>query len=323
MPSAKPNSKPTLSRRPLTTSNADQALFVYRTAETKTIMASLDMGLNTWLVGPAGAGKTTLLRHVLRQLENAGDNAVYVNVESARSAAEVIALIAASIHPDTTTSSSAVSDETDLAKLEAAATEPVVVLIDGIDEQSTATLFGRYRDRLWESPQLTWVVASRHAAPPAPADAFFDRIVSLGAFTHAETVKFLELRTPWIDDSARRRLAEGLGAAQPITLMLMAQQLAVTDTDVDTLLDALAEQRRQTAELPDRLRNLYNALVEVGPVHAGDQELHQRIGASRPWIATGLKELEELGLAQTEKDGRRKLYEAFNNVFRFAVEAAI
>ena len=55
--------------------------------------------------------------------------------------------------------------------------------MDGVSNEMVTVLFGRYRDRLWESPLVRWVVASRLQALPSPADAFFDRVVELGEFS--------------------------------------------------------------------------------------------------------------------------------------------
>lgn len=311
MATRKPSSARPLSRRPLTTSTADQAVFVNRTSEAQAILEAVKLGLNIWLVGTAGSGKTTLLRHVQRRLEDDGENAVYANLEAARSTSQAIALIAASIDADNGNDFPAASDETDLGSIEKAAGDTAtIVLVDGIDEHTTSTLFGRYRDRLWESPNLTWVVASRHRAPAAPADAFFDQHVALPNFTPAESDQFLQSRAPWIDEPDRRRIVEIVGDTQPLALMLLAQRFALTDNEPDALLRSLEDERRLTAELPHRLQILYQALTEIGPAHAGNDELLKRIGASRPWTATGLKELEDLGLAQTERDGRRMLYRA-------------
>ena len=48
-------------------------------------------------------------------------------------------------------------------------------------------------------------------------------------------------------------------------------------------------------------------------MHAGDRQLLERVRASRPWVVTGLKELEKYGLVRSERDSRRVLYEVLPN----------
>lgn len=312
-----------LSRRPLTASKADEALFVNRTSETTTILrAAVELRLNTFVTGPPGSGKTSLLRHVFLHLERSGTPVVYANVERARSIEEAIGLIATAIDPDSpaaSSSSTIAEDETDLIVIENAieatfADQPLVVaLVDGADDALTTTLFGRYRDRLWESRTLKWVVASRHRAPAPPADAFFDRVVELEPFSQVDGATMLEVRAPEISDTARARLAAAIGSAQPVFWMLAAQSLALADSDPASVIKAITAQNAATRDLPDRLRVLYDAVRDLGPIHASDSQLLARLDVSRPWVATGLKELEEQGLVHAERDGRRVLYQALRN----------
>ena len=309
-----------LSRRPLTASKADQALFVNRDSEIATILSAIKLRVNTFVSGPPGSGKTSLLRHVQRTLEDSDAGVEYVNVEVADSSESAIGLIAQALAPDglDRTPVPLAADETDLSAIEGAVAardpnEALVLLVDGIEESMTAVLFGRYRDRLWETPNLVWVVASRHVAPAPPADAFFDRVVELAPFTQADGSKLLAQWAAWISADTRHRLAEAIGAAQPVQWMLAAQSLALADVDADRVIEALADQRDASQKLPERLRVLYDALLALGPVHAGDTELLSRVGASRPWVVTSLKELEERGLVHSEREGRRVLYEALRN----------
>lgn len=309
-----------LSRRPLTASKADQALFVNRESEIATILSAIKLRVNTFVSGPPGSGKTSLLRHVQRILEDSDAGVEYVNVEVADSSESAIGLIARAIGSNRSdrTPVPLAGDETDLSAIERAVAardpdESLALLVDGIDQSMTAVLFGRYRDRLWETPHLVWVVASRHVAPAPPADAFFDRVVELAPFTQEDGSRLLEQWAEWISADTRHRLAEAIGAAQPVQWMLAAQSLALDDFDADRIIEALADERDASQALPERLRVLYDALLALGPVHAGDAELLSRVGASRPWVVTNLKELEDRGLVHSERDGRRMLYEALRN----------
>ena len=311
-----------LSRRPLTASAADQAMFVDRAAETEAINSAIGLGLNTFVTGPAGSGKTSMLRHVQRRLDGYEAVVVYVNLEAARSIGRALGSIAREVNPDTGARRSRfamVEDETDLVVVEEAVaarvgSRPLVLLADGASVEVATVLFGRYRDRLWDrSPQVRWVVASRHRFPPPPADAFFDRVVELGPFPPRVGADLLEKRVPETSAEVRRELAEAVGAAQPVFWVMVAQRLALASEDPDTITATLAAQRAASEELTSRLRTLYETIRELGPVHAGDRELLERVRASRPWVVTKLKELEKSGLVRSERDSRRVLYEVLPN----------
>ena len=311
-----------LSRRPLTASAADQALFVDRAAETEAIISAIDLALNTFVTGSAGSGKTSMLRHLQRRFDSHEAVAVYVNLEAARSIDGALASIAREVAPDARAGWSRAAmagDETDLIVVEEAVgtrvgSRPLVLLVDGVSVEVITVLFGRYRDRLWDRlPQVRWVVASRHRSPPPPADAFFDMFFELGPLPPHVGADLLEKRVPEIPAKTRRRLATVIGDAQPVFWVMVAQTLALAAEEPDTIVTNLAEQRAAGEELPSRLRTLYEAIHELGPVHAGNRELLERVRASRPWVVTRLKELEKSGLVRSERDSRRVLYEATTN----------
>ena len=314
----RPSATAGLSRRPLTASAADGALFVDRVTEATTIRRAVDLALNTFVTGPPGSGKTSLLRHLERRLDDHPAPVVYVNIEAASSVPQALVSIARAIEPGAHGGSrwSAVAeDETDLIVVEVAIAarvgdDPLVLLVDGVSEAVAVVLFGRYRDRLWEMcPQVCWVAASRHRSPPAPAGAFFDRVVELGPFPQSTGAEVIERRLPDIPVETRTRLATAVGTGQPLSWVLAAQRLALAADEPETVIDALAAHRTARAELPERLRILYDTVGELGPVHAGDRELLARVRASRPWVVTGLKQIEAAGLVRSERQGRRMLYE--------------
>jgi len=305
-----------LSRRPLTGSKVDQALFVDREVEIETILAAIGMRLNTFLSGEPGSGKTSLLRRLETILAGERTPVAYLNAEASTSADGVIDAVAAAISPGMDTGSSLVTvadDETDLEIIEKAtanrAVEHLVVLVDGVSDDAMMTLFGRYRDRLWQSPELTWVVATRMSAPPRPSDAFFDRVITLGPLSQEAVEELLRRRASGIDEEHRRQLMVTLGPVQPLEALVHAQTLALSP-DPDAVLEAVSAFRVLAEALPGRLRSLLEALHSVGPTHAGDEHLLAWLGTSRPRVVAGLKELEERGLVWSERDGRRQIYSA-------------
>ena len=185
---------------------------------------------------------------------------------------------------------------------------PAVVLVDGVALEHLHVLFGRYRDALWELP-LTWIVASSRSRPPRPADAFFDRSIELEPWPVGRVQRLVETRMPdwsaeWCTD-----VAETLGPTTPTQALLDLQSLALGGNH-SALIAALAADRLQVEELPDRLRKFYAALCQTGPTHAGDEWLLEAAGVTRSRVVHWLKELEALGLVESERDGRRVNYTA-------------
>ena len=183
---------------------------------------------------------------------------------------------------------------------------PRVVLVDGADDEQVRVLFGRYRDSMWDLP-LTWVVTGRRSAPPPPADAFFDRVVHLTPWPRERIRELIGSRVPqwpadWCDE-----VASILAPAAPSQALLDLQTLVLSGNP-NQLLQWLADERALVADLPGRLRDLYEALNQAGPTHAGDEWLLGAMGVSRSRIVHGLKELESLDLLHAERDGRRVRY---------------
>ncbi len=305
---------PRLSRRPLTGSKVDQALFVDREVEIEAILAAIGMQLNVFVSGAPGSGKTSLLRRLETILVKERTPVAYVNAEAGTSAAGLISAVAAAISPGIDSGSSWVTvadDETDLEVIEEAiatrAVERLVLLVDGVSADVMMTLFGRYRDRLWQSPELIWVVATRMAAPPRPADAFFDRVITMAPLSREAVEELLKRRASAMDEEHRRQLAAALGSVQPLEALVHAQTLALS-VDPETVLEAVGAYRALVEALPGRLRSLLEALLSVGPTYAGDERLLAWLGTSRPRVVAGLKELVERDLVRSDRDGRRQIY---------------
>ena len=306
-----------LSRRPLTASARDQEFFIPG-PELDQLRGAVRLGLNVYISGGPGSGKTTLLRRIEHEFEG---TAVFVRAEPSSSATALLEEIADAIrHPSNVYASERTSGtELDVRLLEATLSvaidswddgsgQPSVVLVDGAVHEHLQVLFGRYRDALWELP-LTWIVASRRANPPRPADAFFDRSVQLEPWSEGRIRRLIETRMPdwpaeWCAD-----VGAILGPATPTQALLDLQSLALGG-DRTALIAALADDRSRVAELPDRLRKFYLALCQAGPTHAGDEWLLEAVGVTRPRVVHWLKELEALGLVEAERDGRRVNYTA-------------
>ena len=302
-----------LSRRPLTASERDQELFA-AVPELDVLRGSERLGLNVYVGGAPGSGKTTLLRRFAYEHPEV---AVFARAEPAGSVSGLLQVIASASGLSTGAVGPVGNTELDLAMLETivsttlarwerGAARPRVVLVDGASREQVRVLFGRYRDALWELP-LAWIVAGRPSAPPPPSDSFFDRSVRLTPWPRRRIREMIALRVPdwpaeWCDEAASL-----LAPATPARSLLDFQTLVLSDNHAE-LLRSFADERSQVAGLPDRLRRLYEALSQSGPIHAGDQWLLDVLGVSRSRIVHGLKELESEGLVRAERDGRRVRY---------------
>ena len=305
----------TLSRRSLTASERDQELFAM-VPEMGVLRGAERLGLNVYVGGGPGSGKTTLLRRVEHEYPGA---AVFARAEPAGSTSELLEAIASAVMPPLTVRTRLAGTELDVRLLEATlsgvlgdwqdedeAQRPRVVLVDGADEEQIRVLFGRYRDSMWDLP-LTWIVAGRRSAPPAPADAFFDRVLQLAPWPQQQIQELIGLRVPQWPAAWRDEVASILAPATPSQVLLDLQTLVLSSNQTE-LLQWLSDERAQASSLPGRLRGLYEALNQAGPTHAGDEWLLDALGVSRSRVVHGLKELESLGLVRAERDGRRVRY---------------
>ena len=274
------------------------------------------LGLNVYVGGGPGSGKTTLLRRVEHEYPGA---TVFARAEPAGSASGLLNAIASAVEPPLALEPRLTGTELDVGWLKASlsialrdwqdgdeAERPRMVLVDGADEEQIRVLFGRYRDSMWDLP-LTWIVTGRRSAPPAPADAFFDRVLQLAPWPQQQIQELIGLRVPQWPAAWRDEVASILAPATPSQVLLDLQTLVLSSNQTE-LLQRLSDERAQASSLPGRLRGLYEALNQAGPTHAGDEWLLDVLGVSRSRVVHGLKELESLGLVRAERDGRRVRY---------------
>ena len=192
------------------------------------------------------------------------------------------------------------------------------MILDGpVDEQAGYDVFGRLRDQLWELPH-TWVLAATPersgAVRAAPADAFWSTIVEVG---------------PFDADEIEQMIARGLTAAERVVVDAHERR-PLQDTPrgvvrfVQDVLDGTASgedvpaevrQERAVAIGPSASMALAELEALGHPAAAGDPELLERLGWTRPYTSRILASLEAHGLLRsfpgpTTGQGRPpKLYE--------------
>ncbi len=344
-----------LSQRPLTGSDLDQRLFAGRGPEVSQIGRAAALGFNVLVLGDRGSGRTSLLRQAQRQLEDQGAATVFVDAQSWLDPFDLVLAIRAALGDDTRDPPTyrwesfrdtmmrdagmrqvkedmrRTLDETwvgfigtsleDAPKsLDIPKPDSWSIFVDGVNARAARTLFGRFRDTLWQLP-AQWVVsgdaAYRQTYLAPPADAFFDTVLELDELTADEALSLLVRRIDAAGDGedgerlrgVARRLVESLPERSPRAILAAARAAVVGEGDPAETLHARAREQQRAAALGRGPAMVYAELESRGPTHAGDERLLERLGYTRPRVVQILKALQRDGLVTARKVGRRTLYQ--------------
>jgi hypothetical protein len=311
-----------LSNRPLFPVAADTPLFVWTEAALG-VLKGLELRRNTLVVGSRGSGKTSLLHMAERRLRDSGRPVAFVSLRGVEDApAAVTAVHRAAVEQGWLPAAESVGHDdpfaaTALLRRLAAAHEGAVVLLDDVGAEAGAALFGRLRDELWQL-RLTWGVAASPTEAGAllspPADAFFERRVTLEELDSAARFELLHLRGVPIERA--QSLAQD-GPGNPRELVAFARAAEENGLSPQALAAATERLRSEAEAVAGRAgQMLVTELEGLGPVSAGDPALLDRLGWDRPRAARALSRLEDAGLVRSHleprngRNGRpRKLYE--------------
>jgi hypothetical protein len=199
--------------------------------------------------------------------------------------------------------------------------EPAVIVVDGVLDHDVAyTVFGRLRDQLWTLP-YTWILATRptDAAPlrTPPADAFWSVVLDLPELDESQVD---ELLSRGLDDAELERVREGASGQWPVRATprqvvrwatdLLDGRGPSVDRELITRADGLGSQASMA---------LHELLALDRPVQAGDPELLDRLGWTRPNASRWLARMESAGILRSSigtanGQGRPpKLYEPARN----------
>ncbi|HEV2815533.1 MAG TPA: ATP-binding protein, partial [Solirubrobacteraceae bacterium] len=162
--------------RPLLATRADSALYVVRPAVDDPLRRALRLGRNVLIVGDHGSGRTSLLHAHARELREGHRTVVYIDGRAPDAAADIVRAVGLAIedqgHPPRAIGRPAADEEGVLGALrQLPDARDAIVLLDDPSPDDAFELFGRHRDRLWET-DYTWVVATTPegaallAAPP-------------------------------------------------------------------------------------------------------------------------------------------------------------
>ena len=305
---------------------------------------------NTLVLGARGSGRTSMLSLVERQLRSEpGTRVVRVDAEACRDTADLVAVLLAALGEDprgpttqtvtwrdsylTSSTDDRVvtlprpANETDAGRIADVARrlmpqgDVCIVLVDNLDPVAAHDLFGRFRDALWAAP-LVWIGAGdgdRDGYLSPPADVFWESVEWLEPIDGDEVEELLTRRIEAAgpDDPDARIITENLDelvgmlqAPTPREAVRAAAEVAehgsVRAAFGSTERFALAQQAggRRAAMLLAEIEQL------ARPVHAGDEELLNRMGLTRPRLVQLMNALESAGLLQRHREGKRVVFEA-------------
>lgn len=345
-----------LSQRPLSGSDADTALFVDRERELDAILRGSRLDFNVLVLGERGSGRSSLLRQVARRLGDAPTRTLDAQPFShprdlVLAAAAVfgvdqrpdqvlrrrerISAVAQSVvnmggarvetyeEPvlhDGHLRALGIAVEEFLEEDQIGGTAQATLLLDGVSAQVAGTLFGRFRDTLWDLP-VRWIVTGdlgdrdRYLRPPA--DAFFDTVVTLPPLTIPSAAELLRRRihAAGADSDAARlepvvsQLVASVPVVTPRAVLAAARALVIDDRTPGDVFRARAQQEAAAAALGRPEMGMFIELQTLGPVHMGNPELLSRLGITRQRAVEIANRLEREGLLQARWEGKRKVFE--------------
>lgn len=333
-----------LSQRPLTGSDADQRLFVNRTAELGYLERAVDLDFNVLLLGERGVGLTSLVRRCERHLNDKGYQAFYVNAGRSGGLADLLKAVRITVLGTSVPAQTVMAPllawhrvltgddrEPDSLRLlrslsqELSNTEygQLVIILDEMYKPNLAhELFGRYRDEVWQLP-FQWLVCglvtrrSQYLEPPA--DAFFDSVLTVDRLDDAASRDLLHTRlaAASVDDAdaTMRILSEcdrivEQGAGNPRQILAVARDTVLRSPEEAASADRLLH---TAAALGATEKLAVRHLFIHGPTSASDSTLLESLDITRARATQVLRRLEEAGLVHGFHDkggvGRpRKLY---------------
>jgi energy-coupling factor transporter ATP-binding protein EcfA2 len=300
---------PELRNRPLLDTLVDAELYIERD-EARRLRSALEHGLNTLILGSRGSGKSTLLRQTARELRERERPSLFVNVDFAGDATQILETISAAagqstpdgvLHLDVIGAVAGDGSAVERIRSIAAAEPldpPLVVLLDDVSANAGHELFGRLRDALWQVP-VTWVVATgERALLTPPADAFFEQTIELAPMDAGLIAQLLHRRLGG-DADRIGHLADLAYASDgsPRRALELAREIVVGRRSLDQIL-ALRSQREACASTLGRPASMLLAEIQQldRPVYSADEELLHSMGWTRNRAVQVLGELETAGL---------------------------
>jgi len=330
-----------ISQRPLSGSDADQRLFSDRRDETQAALRALDLGFNVLALGDPKSGRTSFLRHVERAAADGGRVTAFVDAQAYETMIDLVRALQAALGDDRRRPSrhepgyrdpnlhplpvAVVPSPNERVVLESdieamvSAGEATTIFMDNLPPAGSQTLFGRFRDVLWQSPHQ-WVasglLARRGEYLEPPADAFFDAVIELAELNEADALDLLRRRVENAGDSrdaqalerSTNKIVERAPERTPGGLLAAARSTLLGGRGGDDAFEHQVARQGRAAALGRAHSMLLAELESLAPVHAGDDRLLRRLGYTRPRIVQLLKDLEAEGVVESRREGRRTMY---------------
>src|SRR3954467_5584477 len=283
-----------LQARPLYDTGADQRFFVEPSGWER-LVSAVDHRFNVALLGAPGAGKTTALRQLQLRLRRAhhavvsldGTQAADVDQLTRRveyelagrtsSPREDLAPIARADGPPGSTSLRLVERPRALREI------PATLILGDCTRAAPAAhvRVGKLRDELWQL-EHRWVVAvedaERSLLLAAPADAFFDQVVSV-SMDAASLERRLRAPGPGLSEKRLRQIAETTTSPRAA---LQAARDGLTSTNGHDPLAARLWRQEQAGALGRPHAMAMAELEALGGASASDEEFLRRLGWTRP-----------------------------------------
>lgn len=322
-----------LSGRPLYANQADALLYVPSAAQLQFGEEIINRDRNTLLIGGPGTGKTTTLHMTELALRDRERPVSYVSLAPADDVGHAAVaiyraaaakgwleadddLIAAGLRPDDPYAPNV------LVRALETAPHGAVMLVDDVRSQVGHGLFGRLRDELWQH-DLVWGAATNIGDAQGllrpPADAFFEQRLDLDDPGKDARRELLRRRAPRSESPLSGEAIESLvqhGPASLRALISAANQASVSGEDPETTAMGVERRRARAERAGGRPATmLVNEMEHRGPVSAGDEQLLDALGWTRPRAVELLNLLEAAGVVHSYTERRdgpgrpRKLYE--------------
>jgi hypothetical protein len=317
-----------LTKRPLLDTVADQQLLVLDDSRRFAVRTAFQVR-NTLIVGEAGSGKTTLLFHMrakATQPPHPRALAIYVDARRADGPTQLVdRLLATAVDEEWIPDAERPNPddpfglEKQLRRLEDAP-KGSLILLDDLDREQAAILFGRMRDVLFQLP-VRFTVAVGEATLPVlsrpPANAFFDIVTQLQPLDPDAAFELLRLRK---ERGEIDQIIPPRDPAQPRSILLDAEAGPTGIRHDSQLQHELITRAERAAG-----RSGAMVLAEVwnqGATSASDESLSRALGVTRTRLSKILRALHTEGVLitvnppVTEKGatGRPKIYYDINRV---------
>ncbi len=307
-----------LSGRPLLPTKADRRYLLER-PEVDVVLRNVRARINTLLVGDRGSGKTTTLRNLEQRIEEELQlTTIYIDARRLDDATTILnAVRDAILGPRNITDEAARNLKYAWASTPAEVrgddalraireltndtdAERACVLLDDPDPGVAHRLFGRLRDELWQTG-IVWVVAAdrqrREEFLTPPADAFFERVVTLGPLADAQQRELIKRRLARGDDPALLDVRAASGSPRAL---LASLRDAASAEDAQSALAVRADRQQRASNL-GRLESMMLAEIEDGAAaSASDPEWLGRFGVSRQRAQQALSKLERSKLVRAD-----------------------